>query len=319
VRLPDVDRLGRPVSARRRLVAAGVSHYRIRTAVAGGRWQEALPGVVVGHTGPLTLVERWQAALEYAGEAAVLSHRSALLAHRARIEECGTTARPAGVRGEYRLPPEGGLVEVTVPHSLHLPSTGFVVVHQSRRPVVPVLVHGLPVALPARAAVDVAVTSPRRGDVDHVVADVLQKGLCTVADLALEAELLGRRCTPALRAAVADVGVGVRSVGEAELRRVVRLAGVPEPEWGALVPTAEGPRYVDALWRRRRLAAEADGAAFHLSAEDWQRDLHRQNLIMAADLRLLRFTVSRMRRERPRCAAELAAAHGLRSAAGEVP
>jgi hypothetical protein len=78
----------------------------------------------------------------------------------------------------------GGLVEVTVPQGHHLRSRGFVVVHQSRRPVADDFAVGrLRVCPPARAAVDVALTATRRRDVDHVVADVLQRALCTVPDL----------------------------------------------------------------------------------------------------------------------------------------
>jgi hypothetical protein len=283
-----------------------VSTYRIRTAVRGGRWQEPLPGVVVGHTGPLTRVERWQAALEYAGDGAVLSHRSALVSVGARVSELDLATRPAGVRGTYERPPEGGLVEVTVPHGRHLDSRGFVVVHQSRRAVPePHSVDGLPCCPPARAAVDVAVTVPRRRDVDHVVSDVLQKELCSVAELCAEAVLLGRRRTPWLEQALLDAGRGMRSVGESDLRRVVAMAGLPEPEWGAEVETAMGTFEVDALWRRAGVVGEADGRAWHLGAADWGWDLRRQNAIVGTGLTLLRWPVNTIRWSPARVAAEL--------------
>jgi very-short-patch-repair endonuclease len=212
------------------------------------------------------------------------------------------------VRGDYTPPPEGGLVEVTVPHSHHLRSVGFVVVHQSRRPVAGAVVDGLPVAVPARAAVDTAVTSTRRGDVDHVVADVLQRGLTTVVQLEAEAAGLGRRLTPWLQAAVADARRGMRSVGEADLRRVLELARVREPEWGAAVETAHGTYYVDAYWRDVRIAVEADGAAFHLSAADWGADLVRQNAIQAAGVTLFRYPVRRLRADPLSCGREIEAA-----------
>jgi very-short-patch-repair endonuclease len=99
----------------------------------------------------------------------------------------------------------------------------------------------------------------------------------------------------------------MRSVGEADLRRVVIAAGLPEPEWGAEIVTPGGTFFVDALWRRQWVAAEADGAAFHLSAEDWAKDLERQNRLLATGLRLLRFPVRRLR-SRPRdCGGEIGA------------
>jgi very-short-patch-repair endonuclease len=308
MQLPRIERLGRPVAHRRRVVAAGLSTYRVRTAVATGRWQQPLPGVVVGHSGPLTRLERWQAALEYGGPDAVLSHRSALCALGARVSELPLGPRPGGVRGDYELPPEGGLVEISAVHGRHLRSTGFVVVHQSRRPLQPAGVHaGLPVCSAARAAVDVAVTVARRQDVEHVVADVLQRGLCSVPDLHEQARALGRRCTPWLAAALGDARRGMRSVGENDLRRVVVAAGLPEPEWNAEVATPWGTFFVDALWRRQRVAAEADGAAFHLSADDWQADLRRQNAIQGTGLTLFRFPVRRLRAEPQACGCELGA------------
>ena len=184
-------------------------------------------------------------------------------------------------------------------------SHGFVVVHQSRRPLQMVELDGLRATGAARAAIDVAVTAHRRADVDHVIADVLQKGLTTVASLADETRLAGRLATPWLRSAVEDAGRGMRSVGESELRRVVRAAGLPEPEWNAPIETAGGTYFVDALWRSKRVAAEADGQAYHFDARAWGDDLRRQNAIHGAGVLLLRFPVRRLRTEPVGCGREL--------------
>jgi hypothetical protein len=274
--------------------------------VRAERWQEPLPGVFVGHTGPLTRRERWAAALCFAGEGSALSHRSALLARGARIQELTGSRRAGGVRGDYHAPPDAGLVEVTVPQGHHLRSRGFVVVHQSRRPVADGFFVGpWRVCPPARAAIDVAMTASRRGDVDHVIADVLQRGLCTVRDLEGEAARLGRRLTPWLRQAIEDARRGMRSVGEADLRRALKVAGVPEPEWGAAIETASGTYFVDAYWRRQRVAVEADGAEFHLSAGDWQADLLRQNAIQGEGVTLYRYPVRRLRADPWGCGTEI--------------
>ncbi|MGY1807610.1 hypothetical protein ACI8AF_09585 [Blastococcus sp. SYSU D00669] len=260
----------------------------------------------VGHSGPLTRRERWHAALYFAGGTAALSHRSALVAWGARAEELTARRWAGGVRGEYQVPQEGGLVEVTVPQGRHLRSRAFVVVHQSRRPVAAeVMAGGLRVCPPARAAVDVAMTSHRRQDVDHVVADVLQRGLCTVPELEQEASHLGRRLTSWLRQAVGDARRGMRSVGEADLRHALVLAEVPEPERGAAIETSSGTFFVDAYWRDAKVAAEADGAAFHLSADDWGADIRRQNAIQGVGVRLFRFPVRRLRADPLGCGLEL--------------
>lgn len=306
VQLPPIDHVGSRVAPRSVLLAGGLTPYRLRTAVRAGRWQEALPGVFVSHSGPLTQAERWRAALYYAGPGTVLSHRSALAAWGARIREPAAARRVAGVRGDFSAPDEGGLVEVTVPHGRHVLSRSFVVVHQSRRPVAEgFVVDRLPVAPPARAAVDTAITSSRGADVDHVIAEVLQRALCSVRDLEEEAVALRRRLGPRLQQALGDARRGMRSVGEADLRRAIGMAGVPEPEWGAPIETPSGTYFVDAYWRRARVAAEADGAAFHLSAEDWSADLRRQNALQSVRVTLFRYPVRRLRAEPMVCGVEL--------------
>jgi len=166
-------------------------------------------------------------------------------------------------------------------------------------------VDGLRTTSAARAAIDVALTAERRRDVDHVVADVLQKGLAEVDELMAEARAAGRLVHPWLRATLAEATAGVRSVGEADLRAVIRAAGLPEPEWSAPLDTPRGTVWLDAYWRRQRLAVEADGAAFHLSAGDWERDLERQNAILGEGVRVLRFAVRRLRAERRACEMEM--------------
>jgi very-short-patch-repair endonuclease len=295
------------VAHRRDLGKRGVSVGRIRRAIASGRWQEPVPGVVVSHGGPLTRRQRWLVGLAYAGPRGALSHTSALLALGAVVDEPFAPRRVAGVSGRFAAPAEGGLVEVSVPHGRNLQSSGFVVVHQTRRPLEPVSASGLRSTRAARSAVDVAQTASRRSDVDHVISHVLQRRMADVDQLVVETVALGRSANSWLRAAVQDAVRGMRSVGEADLRRVVRATGLPEPEWNAAVVTPGGTYFVDALWRRRWVAAEADGATYHLSAEDWSRDLERQNCLLATGLRLLRFPVRRLRARGVDCGREIGA------------
>ncbi|SFL61805.1 DUF559 domain-containing protein [Geodermatophilus ruber] len=127
----------------------------------------------------------------------------------------------------------------------------------------------------------------------------------TVEQLLAETERAGRAATAWLRAAAADAERGMRSVGESDLRRVVLAAGLPEPEWNAPVETDLGTFFVDALWRRKRVAVEADGLAYHLSAQDRGADLRRQNAIQRAGVVVLRYPVRRLREEGPACGSEI--------------
>ena len=299
------------VAHRRELVRLGVGKDRVRRAVRSGRWQEPVPGVVVAHSGGLSRRERHLVALAWAGEGGRLSHTSALLLHRARVSEPLAARRVAGVRGDWSEPADGGLVQVSVPHGRHLESSGFVVVHQTRRLMGDAVIEGLPVTTAARAAVDVAMTAARRADVTHVVSDVLQRELTDLGELLHEARVLGRRSTPWLRQVLADAARGMRSVGEADLRRVILAAGLPEPEWNAVIETPAGPYRLDAYWREQRVGAEADGTQFHLSAKDWQADLRRQNAVQGTGVRLMRFPVPRLRAEEAACGRELCTALGL--------
>jgi very-short-patch-repair endonuclease len=297
----------RTVAHRRQLREAGISGERVRTAVRTGRWQEPVRGVVVAHGGGLTRRERWQVALEFAGPDSCLSHHSALRLWGARIDELVPRPRTGGVTGVFTAPPETGVVEVSRPHGQHMASHGFVVVHQSRRPLEPVVVAGLPVTSAARAVVDVSLAAQRRADVEHAVSDALQRDLVSVEDLCTEARALGRRLGPWLRSTLEDARRGMRSVGESDLRRVVVAAGLPEPEWNAPVDTPAGRFFVDALWREHGVGAEADGRAWHLSAEDWSADLRRQNALHGTGLVLVRFPVPRLRADRVSCGREIAA------------
>ena len=296
---------------RRDLRRAGVDKDRVRRAIRSGRWQEPVPGVVVRHSGALSVRERRAVALSWAGEGGRLSHTSALAVHRARVDPPRAAGRVAGVRGAFLAPEDGGLEQVTVPHGRHLDSRAFVVVHQTRRPLGDLVVDGLAVTTPARAVVDTAVTARRRQDVEHVVSDALQRDLTDLADLVEETRALGRLATPWLRQTLTDAGRGMRSVGESDLRRVVLLEGLPEPTWNAAVRTDQGTFHLDALWEDRAVGAEADGTTFHLGAADWQADLRRQNAVQRTRIRLFRFPVPRMRADPWSCGRELRAALDL--------
>jgi very-short-patch-repair endonuclease len=299
------------VCTRSELTTHGITRHRVRRALGSGRWLEPVPGVLVRHSGSLTRRERHEVALAWGGPDARLSHSTALWLHRSRIEEPRAAQRVAGVRGDYEQPADGGLIEVSVPHGRHLKSSGFVVVHQTRRPLGDQVVSGLPVTGAARAAVDVSLSARRRQDVEHVVADVLQKDLTDLAELAAETRAAGRLATPWLRQTLTDAMRGMRSVGESELRRVVMAAGLPEPEWNAAISTPFGEFHLDAYWREQRVGAEADGTAFHLSARDWQDDLVRQNAVHVTGVRLMRFPVPRLRAAGQACGRELWAALGI--------
>ena len=72
---------------------------------------------------------------------------------------------------------------------------------------------------------------------------------------------------------------------------------------------------LDVAWPEVRLAVELDGAAFHGSAEQRERDLRRDATLAAAGWLVLRFSYRRLVREPDACRAEIAAVHRSRLAA----
>jgi very-short-patch-repair endonuclease len=279
---------GGDVAGVSQMLAGGLSRHVLRTNLQRGRWQRILPGVVVLHSGPLTDAQRRLAALVYGGRGAALSHRSAAVMLGLRVVE--------------------DRVEVTVPHGRPRPATGFVLTHQAIRPLRLVMREGLLCTEASRTVVDVACCMERRDDVRALVSDAIQRGLVTAEALCREAECVPRHSPRWLRLALDEVGLGARSAGEAEFVRLVQRSRLPLPEFNARIETAAGPFLLDALWRDHGIGVEIDGAAWHLGALSWERDLRRQNLIHAAGVTLLRFPVRRLRDDPDGVLSELRAA-----------
>ena len=278
------------------LQAHGVTRARIRHQLDSGHWQRPLPQVIVGHSGPLGARQRWLAALAYGGRGSLLSHRSAAVLLGLRITEHA--------------------VEITMPGGRFRPSMEFVQVHQSARPTTRIVRAGLPCSTVARTVVDLACDLRGGDDVRALVSDSVQRGLTTVDALLRESEHSPRHSPQLLRRALEEVLAGTRSAGEAAFLRLIRDAGLPEPEFNATVRTPKGSFVVDVLWREYGVAVEIDGAAWHLNAPSWENDLRRQNLLHISGLLLLRFPVKRLKADRRGVVAETRAALQLRAGTG---
>lgn len=263
------------VASRRALLSAGFSQFRIRSALRNGRWQAGLPGVVVLHNGPVSSDQLLRCALTYAGPASFLSHATAALIQGLRVRATD-------------------LVHVTIPHSRHPRSHGFVVVHQSLRPCRLERNGDLRWSEPARTVVDLAAVLPTRDDVRALVSDAVQRRLMSVAQLEAAAAVVPRRGSRWLFEAIEDVAAGTRSMGESRFRRAVRRAGLPEPAWNVSIETLHGTVILDAVWDEAGVAVEIDGARWHLDAAAWEADQRRQNAIQASGIVVLRFSVRRL-------------------------
>ena len=262
-------RPGRSVATHRELTALGLPASTVtHRCRPEGPWQSMLPGVIVPHRGTPTTFERRLAALAYAGEGAVLTGLDALA-------EMGVKVRAWA---------DDDRVHVLVPHPRQKQSHGFAVVTRTRRPPEVVLQRGMPCAPAARAVIDAC---RRLKDLDRVrglIADAVQQGRCTPAELLAELRAAPRQRTAAARAVLREVRAGVRSAAEASLRSAFARFGVPVPLWNATVREADGERIavVDALWREERVVVEVDSMEWHLSPEAYRATQRRQRRLVLA-------------------------------------
>lgn len=281
---------GRGVITRSDLLALGMPPVAIgRMTATDGPWQRLLPGTYLAHRGTATETERARAALAYAGARAVLSGPVAL---RMRGFRAGTT---------------DPRVHVLVPHALRCQSTGFVVTERTRRPPVPTMVRGLPVAPVARAVVDAGRWSEDGRATLAMVAEAVQREKCSPAELLAELTAATRRRTAALRAAMGPVVAGARSVAEADGRDLVLRARLPEPAWNVDLSAPDGTFLArpDGWWDDLGVAWQIDSREFHLAPADWERTLRAHAALTSYGVLVVHTLPSQLTREPAAVASDL--------------
>jgi hypothetical protein len=149
--------------------------------------------------------------------------------------------------------------------------------------------NGMRVTSNLRTAVDLGTRPPL---VEAVVAVdmALQKGLLDLSELrAYAASGARRKGITQLRRVVELAEPAAESPMETRLRLLLVLAGLPRPE--AQVPLHDGSgRFLgrpDLYYSARRLGVEYDGSTHRASLAE---DNRRQNRLLTAGIRLLRFT-----------------------------
>lgn len=213
------------------------------------------------------------AALLACGEGALLSHHSAVTLWRLRAG----TARPIhltliGDRGRPKL------VGVRIHRSLTI-GPRDIRIHE-----------GLPVTSPARALLDVSPALTDR-DVERLVDEgVFARRIVTIDEIA---DVLARAGNHPGRARLARVaGCRTRSTAtdsppEEQLLRLIRAAGLPEPELQAPVLDYR----LDFFWPRLRLAVEVDAYGTHGSRARFEADRRRDaRLLTERGIVVLRVT-----------------------------
>jgi len=273
-------------------MAAGWTEGTLRhRSRSGGPWRLVLPGIYLSTNGLLAAGQREIAAALYAGPECVLTGLAALQHQGVRV-------------------PTTDLVDVLIPASMKRQSLGFVRVHRTTRMPDQLFVRdGIRWAMTARAVADTARGEYDVREVRAVVADAVQRGRCTISQLAEELRAGPKRESGRLREVLEEVADGVRSVAEGDLRLLIKRGGLPEPMYNPDLYV--GSRFLarpDAWWPDAGVAAEVDSREWHLGAEQFAKTAARHSLMTAHGIMVLHFIPSRVKTEPRQVVAELRSA-----------
>jgi very-short-patch-repair endonuclease len=277
---------------RRQALAAGLTKDAVRHRLSpDGSWRVVLPGVYLGHKGDLTSGQREIAASLYAGRGCVITGSAALRRHGVRV-------------------PMSDTVDVLIPSVSRRQSLSFVQIHRTKRmPEGPWRADGLLWAPPARAVADEARCGHGLREVRAFVADAIQQGKCTVAQMVSELREGPSQGSWALRDALEEVADGVRSVAEGDLRKLIKNGRLPAPLYNPRLFVGDTFLAMpDAWWAEAGVAVEVDSREWHLSPADWERTQARHAAMSAHGILVLHYAPRRIRADGPAVIAEIRAA-----------
>lgn len=129
-----------------------------------------------------------------------------------------------------------------------------------------------------------------------MIAEAVQRRLCTPAELAAELATGSRWGRGLPGEVLGEVDAGVRSVAEAKARELVLNSNLPAPMWNPRLYDASG-RFLavpDAWFDDVALAWEIDSVEWHLSPEDHARTLERRALLVAVGVVVVQDRPSRV-------------------------
>jgi hypothetical protein len=264
----------------------GTIEYRLRP---DGPWRQILPAVYLTVTGTATPDQRDLAALLYAGPQSVITGSVAVRRHNLRC---------AGLN----------LLDVLVPAESRRKSVGYVQIRRTTRMPGDLYTTG-PIRFTslARAVADAARGMTRFSDVQALVCEAVQHGRCTLKELVRE---LNEGPTPGrrwYRMALAEVSEGIRSVAEAQLKRLIDRSDLEKPVYNADLYTLDGIFLgrPDAWFGRAGVAGEVDSREYHMRARDYEETTMRHNRMEAAGIHMLHWLPSTIKAEPGKVIADL--------------
>jgi very-short-patch-repair endonuclease len=278
---------------RQQLLGAGWTPSRIdRLGRPGGRGQRVLPRVYSLTTGHLTRRQQMHAALLYVGDGAQLTGLSALEVH------------------EFRYAPREGRVHVQVHITRRVASTPFVMVHRTQRVLPARRVEGLPVVPIARAAVDACRRLRSVREATAVLAEAVQRRLCTLDMLGVELSEGHSAGSAVPRQALDVLRGGSASAPEADLLDVLRRSLVlPAPTVNPRLAVDGRVVVPDLAWLDVRLVVEVDSVAHHGFGPDAAATARRRSALTAAGWVVLSISPQRIRDDPDAVLAEIEATY----------
>ncbi|WP_434452653.1 hypothetical protein [Lentzea sp. E54] len=277
-RLADLFEDG--VAARRELLVLGLTGKAMALKCRpGGGWTRIFLGVYLLNGGIPDRRQLVRGALLRAGPLAFLTGLEA--------------ARRHGVR---RLP-EDHRIHVLVPHGRGLASQGPLLVERSNRPWSGSLIDGFPTVHLARALIDAARREARFDVVRAMIADAVQRQLCSPTALTAELKNMHLGGTALPRTVLDEVSDGVRSAAEAWARSLVSRSSLPSPQRNVLIRSACGQQLaiVDGWWDEVGLAWQIDSKEFHMSPADYAHTMAQHSALLAHGVMTVHTVPSRLR------------------------
>jgi hypothetical protein len=280
------------IVTRRQALACSLTDAAIRYRIRpGGPWQVVLPGIYATSDGTLDARQRAAAGFLYAGRAIAVTGPCALAWHAIPVRQTE-------------------VVDVLVAHACQRNDAGFVRLHRTRVPPEVTYYEGvITYAYPGRAVADTVRQLSRVEDIRAVVAAGVQLGKVEIWHLERELKSGSVKGSARLRAALAEVADGVRSVAEGDLRTLIRTKGLPPPLFNPrLYVGSEFLASPDAWWPEAGVAVEVDSRAYHLSPASWEKTLARQARMVAEGILVIALPPQRIRSEGWKVAREIRSA-----------
>ncbi|MDT7784233.1 MAG: hypothetical protein QOF58_2652 [Pseudonocardiales bacterium] len=173
------------------------------------------------------------------------------------------------------------------------------------------MINGFPVATLNRALIDAARRECRLDVIRALIADAVQKQLCSPEDVADELRDLRLGGTALPRRVLEEISDGVRSAAEAWARSLIMDSALPVPTWNVLIRSADGSQLaiVDAWWEEVGLAWQIDSLEFHLSPSEYAHTMAQHSALLAHGVLTVHTVPSRLKKDPAKVLAELRGAY----------